>query len=222
MKRRILLASLSLLVVTFSAASAEEWPYAEWSHRFEITPFIGYQWTGARSTDVRQATEVSGTVHFDSGIAWGAIVDVNLAPGVQFEALYQRYETRLTFEETRSDEREEMFDLAMDYIQGGVLGGTQYGKVFPFAKVTLGANHLSPQGVERSDAWLFGATLGIGAKLYAHDRFSARLELQLPWTYLSGSSGYFCDPAGNCYSPVGGTGLVQMNIMLGVTLLLGG
>lgn len=211
-------AFLATILTLCSVARAEDWPYAEWEHRFEVTPYIAHQWTGARSSDFR---EISGTFDFENGVAWGAIVDVNLAPGVQAEAMYQRQDTRLSFRQTRSDAEEDLFDVGIDYLQAGVLGGTQYGKVFVFTKVTLGANHFDPEGAGAGDVWRFAATLGFGAKLYAHRRVGLRLELQLPWTYLSGDSRFFCDEDG-CLSPVGGTGLVQMNVALGAMFLWGG
>jgi opacity protein-like surface antigen len=217
-RRSLRALALCVVALAASAASAEEWPYAEWEHRLEITPYGAYQWTGARASDFR---EFSGTFDLKSSGAWGVTVDVNVSPGVQAELLYQRQDTKLTFREEKSDPESGVFDVALDAIQLGAVAGSQFGKAFPFTKFTMGATHFNPKGGEAKSTWRFAVTLGLGAKLYLHERIGVRAELQLPWTYLSGETKIFCDENG-CLSPVGGTGLAQLNLALGVMFLLGG
>lgn len=224
MKRMVLLVISLLLLFDASAGWAQRragtgraGSHYGLAHKFEVIPYGGYLWSVSRGFIYNGQ---SGDVDFSSGGIWGVALDVNLRPGAQLELMYQRQSTDLNFTSGFPSFKEKIADYAIEYYQIGGLGGLQQGELFSYSKVTLGATRFAPDAVGFSDTWRFSVILGLGAKLYVSERVALRLEGDLPFTFFSGGVGIGIG-GGGIGTYVGGSGLTQFQLQLGVAILLG-
>jgi opacity protein-like surface antigen len=197
-------------------------PAAEAQHKAEITPFVGYLWNGSVQT-------VRGDVGVKSDIAYGAILDVNVRSGGQFEFSYTRQDTKLQIREL-SGIRRDLTDIAVNSFQIGGLGYTQKGPAQPFVSLTLGANWYAPkdgtitdgQGgtIAIKDEWRFSFALGLGVKYFAAERVALRLQGRLGGVFLDTGGGVFCG-FGGCSLGLFGAGEVFGDVSAGLAIAVG-
>jgi hypothetical protein len=171
--------------------------------RFEITPYIGYQFSGS-------VPYTTGKFDIKNSPDYGLVVDIPLPlrDGVELELLYIRMDTKLKYDQysygviTKSEE----FDMIVEYYQIGALNVFEMpgSSVKPFGGLTLGASRFNPNGTERGDEWFFSATLGAGVKIIPSERIGIRLQGRLLMPFQWGSAGLWCG-TGGCSAGVGTT-----------------
>jgi opacity protein-like surface antigen len=182
--------------------------------RVEITPFIGYQFSG----DVEG---YYGEVNIDDDVSYGAILDYTVRRGAQLELSYSRQDTRAAFRPYAAGDIESM-DVAIEYLQAGGLAEVQKGKARPFVSFTLGATHISTdatsfQGRSIDDEWRFSMVLGGGVKIFPGERVGLRLQGHLLTTFLDSGGSMFCG-TGGCSVGLFGAGILQGDVSGGLTI----
>jgi hypothetical protein len=235
MKKMALLALTLFLLFDASAAwaqrrgGASSYSSNAMAHKFELVPYGGYLWSVSRSFTY---LGTPGEVDFKSGGIWGAQLNVNIRPGGQLQLLYQRQDTDLIFRSGFPSTETTLFPSAIEYYQIGGVGGLMQGNIFPFSKFTLGATRFAPgdpvdpdlieelDGASLQDAWRFSIILGLGVKAYLSEKIALSLEGTLPFTFFSAGAGLGIGTGGaGVY--VGGSGLTQFKLSLGLAILLG-
>ena len=220
MNRRRWLAVAVVLVLFASPALAQRGGYGRpptprliiggaATTRFEITPVYGLQWGGTIRT-------YDGDIVFEDSGMWGIILDATVASGAQVELLYWRQDTDVVFKEGYQPS-EPLFDAAVEYWQiGGLREFRRSGNVRFFGSMSLGATHVDPEPRRYDDDWRFSMIFGVGTKVFVSDRIGLRLQASMPLTFIYTSGGMYCD-GGGCYSSMGGEGVVQGNLLAGLT-----
>ncbi|MEJ2719696.1 MAG: hypothetical protein P8181_00965 [bacterium] len=218
--KRVVAAALAIAVFFIAPISSwaqrnSGWGIPNQRHKVEVTPYVGYTWTG--SVDVRVEDQL-GKMDIDSSPSWGIEIDVNVKSGGQFTLLYQRQDSELNFRPNSSAIKQTLGDVSVDYFQIGGIGGVQNGRVMPFGLFTLGATRLAPDFRPASDIWKFSLILGFGAKIYLTDRLGVRVQARLPWVLIDGGGAVACG-GGGCYVALGGSGVVQPDLGVGLILM---
>ena len=175
--------------------------------RFELTPFVGYQWV----TDV---TTAYGHISTDSAITYGGIINVTAQPGLQAELSYLYSPTQSHY--YSGSVFSNPYDLKIHYIQVGAIKGFPLRPVQPFVGGTLGAAVFSPSNatlndgttLQLSDAWRFAISLEAGVKLWLARQIGIRLQARLMMPLFFGSVGFY-----------GGTGGAGLGVSAGIPLV---
>lgn len=173
MKTRILIA-LALLLGP-AVASAQE------SHRFELTPRIGFNWGG--SLDNRDTLFGADVEAKESG-SYGLSFDIPLASALQLELLASRQATELRFDEGLFGPDFAVADIDISYYHVGLLWQGTDRRVSPFFVASLGVTRLDPDLPDTSTENRFSLSLGGGVKIFFSDHVGLRLEGRGFWTAL--------------------------------------
>lgn len=220
MFRKVLITVAAMAMLGGSTASAQMsgFSFTEQSHVAEVGVLGGYSWTTSKSFST-----VTGPVNFDlkSTEYWGVEVDLNVRPGTQLVLLWTYQDTDVQLSGIGIPTGvPKSTPINVQYWQIGGLSGMQRGNVMPYGKFTLGATRYALDDPGTSDEWQFSMILGLGAKMYPNEKIAIRLEGALPFTYFNGgvSMGVGTGGAG-LY--VGGNGVAQWTVSLGVSVLLG-
>lgn len=177
-------------------------------HRLEVIPMYGYAWTVSQSATYNS---VGGDLDIKSGTWWGIAVDVNSTPWAQLRLIYRRQESALTFKQ--AGVTQDLGELDVEYYQIGGLKGLPQGNVKPYSGLSLGATRYVANSGE--DNWKFSIIISLGAKIYLNDRIGLMLGGDMPWTFTDAFLGI-----GTGGLSVGGTGIVQFDVVGGVMIML--
>jgi hypothetical protein len=223
MSRNIVLAAL-LITVLSPPAWAQYRPPAMSSqpleHKLEITPFGGYSWTFSRRVSIAPPVDATGDLDIKDNAFWGIEVDVTLQPGAQLALLYSRQESDLTFKQVPGGITRDITGVSVEYFQIGGIGGIKQGPSLPYGMLTLGATRIAYKDLlGADDTWKFSVILGFGVKYYAAERIGLRAQVRMPFTFFSGGAGIGCGFQG-CYTTVGGSGVAQIDVGLGLMILM--
>jgi len=213
--KRLVLIALAIALIPAAASAQRQGRGPTGLHRFEISPFGGYTWTFARDFYLNNA---AGRLDVKDSGMWGIALDINLPykPGSQVQLLYNRQDSKLQWKAYNSfDTREVDFDT--EYWHIGGLYGLPQGNILPFTLLTLGGTRYIVDGGD--DVWKFSIIFGLGAKVYANDRFGLKFQGRFPMTIFSGGGAIGCG-TGGCYTSIGGSGVAQFDLSAGVMLLL--
>ena len=184
-------------------------------HRIEILGYAGYLWSDA--IDVSYGSTY-GEADIESGEIWGIEADINVRPGAQLVLLYNRQDSKLTYERQAGLPPLEE-DIAIEYWHIGGMGGVQRGNIMPFTMFTLGGTRIIPkfEGATE-DEWRFSILLGLGAKIYVNERMGLRVQGRLPWTIINNGGAVACG-SGGCYTMLGGSGIIQADVSAGLFIM---
>jgi hypothetical protein len=217
--RKILLSVIIMAMVVVGGAEAQEgrgrtgWGFQKQKHLFEITVFGGQAWTVSK--DVR-LNDTPGSLDIDTGPFFGFALDANIAVSNQLELLYSRQESDFVF--TAPDETPVAIPVAVEYFHLGAVGGIQKRNVMPFSQFTLGATRFSGDSFFEPE-WKFSIMFGLGVKYYLTRVLALRLQGRLPFTFIGSDSQFGCGTSG-CFTSVGGWGIAQFDLSIGLALLL--
>ena len=203
-----LAALLALALLAPAMSRAEGIP----EHRWELGASAGYSWTFAREVVFNNT---GGVVDVKDGAHWGGTIDTYVQDGKAVRLLYQREESKLTYQ-PRGLQKFDVADVAVEYFQLGGLAGTPKGNILPYGMFTLGATRLSYSN-DFDDNWRFSMILGFGAKAYVSPKLGVQVEGQIPYTWIDADGSVACGSFG-CISTVGGTGVGQANVGGGLFL----
>lgn len=182
---------LTLLFTVLGTSAAQE-------KKFEITPYVGHRFGGdfvARELDLDMTAKDT--------TSFGVIVDYAFTSYAMLEFNWSHQNTQLDVVQPVADqptqpgtdrETRPLFDISIDYFQGGILlqGGSN--PLRPFFVFSLGGTSLDPQAEGVSGATKFSLSFGGGLKGFIVDRFGYRVELRRFTTFTGGTSDEeFCD-----------------------------
>jgi hypothetical protein len=221
MFRKTLIGLTLALSCSVSVARAQaQWKgftLQEQDHKAEFGIIGGYVWT--TSKDFYTTAPVNADIA--SSEFYGVELDVNVRPGTQLVLLWTRQDTEFKLKGLGIPSgTPSSTDVAVEYWQIGAISGAQKGKVMPYGKFTLGATRYAIDSALADDEWQFSMIFGIGAKMYPNEKIAIRFEAGLPFTFINGgvSAGVGTGGAG-VY--IGGSGISQWTLSLGVNVLLG-
>lgn len=141
----------------------------------EVTPFGGYRF----GNDFFEL--IAGRpVDTDGSPAVGAIVDVPLGNGLQFEGLFTHQNAHVTLESGPLGPARRS-TVSVDHWQGGALQEYSGGRVRPFANGLLGLTRYAGEG-DSEIRFTVGA--GGGVKLFATETIGLRLNGQVSATFV--------------------------------------
>jgi hypothetical protein len=178
---------------------------------FEVTPFIGYQFSGSAPAYYGSGAYTNGHLDIKDSEDFGLVIDIPLPfrDGVELELMFLYMDTKLQVDKYSYGVvvESETFQTIVEYYQiGGVnVMDIPGSKVKPFGALTLGAARFNPKGSTRGDEWFFAGTLGAGAKIMASERIGIRLQGRLLLPFQFGSAGLWCGTGSGCSVGVGST-----------------
>jgi opacity protein-like surface antigen len=186
--------AITLLVLAAAPSRAQFDTREPAASRFEITPFVGYQWGGSFSTNAT-STIPAGELAEHSALGWGAIAGYLLTPFAAVELTYLRQDTDVDFKVPALGTRN-VGGFSNNYI---LLGGRREfptpGGLRPFVSAGIGVNVLDPKGGALSSDTRFAWTLGGGVRYVLPNRRLA-LRMDLRWVVTpvpSGDYATWCD-----------------------------
>lgn len=182
-------ATLILFAFLLSASYAS-------AQKVELTPFYGWQFGG--TIDVTR-----GTLLFPASGSWGFTLDVKVTDEGFVEFLYSRQDTTMRFQKGGVGPSEELFDVAVEYYQGG--GGLEFGDgpARPFLALGLGATRLAAKPSELGSEWRFSTSIAGGVKVLASEHVGFRIEGRLLLPFYGTGFTVGCG-GGGCFTSVGG------------------
>jgi opacity protein-like surface antigen len=195
----------SILYLFLSSSTAAQYR----RQLFEITPFGGYLFTSNLQT-------INGELKIDNNIDYGGVLNIRFSKDLLIELLYNRTDTEVSLRKEFTNTTEYLFDMSVEYFQGGVQVETETGQFRPFAAFTIGATYFKPKDYSYEGNWEFSFTAGGGIKYY----FTNNIGIRAQWRFLVpiylSSASVFCN---NGYCSIfisGGTYILQYDITAGL------
>jgi opacity protein-like surface antigen len=218
-----LLAFVGLAVAITPLEAQRRRPVPVEEHRFELTPFAGYQWGGSYDTDAGGGVP-AGQLKLGDSFGWGIILSFLPEPRTAVELIYLRQDTDIRFDRLTTGTgaaSTPLGDFANNYIQ---LGGRwsfpiHDSRFSPFIGASLGINILDPKNPNIGSDTKFAWSLGAGAKyMLPNNRIGLRMDIRWWITPVSsGDYGTWCDFYG-CFV-VEGTAWVNQGQLTGGLVL---
>lgn len=183
--------------------------HAQQAQRAEVVPFYGYRFGGG--INVRD-----GRLEFADNDAYGLAVSVKLRTGVEANIVYSRQDTKLEFEPLGAGVKQEISDVAVQYIQvGGLAGPPPRGRAQPYGTVSAGVAWLDPSGSDLNDSWRFAFGLGGGAKFPMGERVVLRGQVGAWFITYGGGANVFCG-SGGCSVGADASVVIQGEVLGGI------
>jgi opacity protein-like surface antigen len=177
--------------------------------QFEITPFAGYLFTSNLQV-------FDGELKINNNFNFGAALDIRISDDLLIELLYNRTNTEISFRKEFYNTSDYLFDMSVEYFQGGVQVETKTGEFRPFAAFTIGATYFNPKDYHYESDWKFSFTAGGGIKYYFTDNLGIRAQWRFLVPIYFSSASLFCNN-GYCGLFVsGGTYLLQYDLTAGL------
>lgn len=218
---RVLAAIALSSVLAATGLEAQLVPTRE-PHRFEFTPFAGYQFGGSFDTDVGNGFP-AGTLELTDELGWGAILGFATSPQSAVELTYLREDADISFNPAGTGTSRALGGFAVNYIQFGgrydFLPPQQ--KFTPFFQLALGIGIFDPKTEGIGSDTRFSWNIGGGARymLGEAQRVGLRLDGRLWVTPVpSGDYGVWCDFYG-CFTAEGTAWVTQGTVSGGLTFL---
>lgn len=203
------------LALASSPMSAQVQPLPE-QHRFELTPFAGYQWGGSFETDAFDVVP-AGELQLDDAWSWGVVLSFVARRGSALELIYLRQDTDVGFDPVGAPAEIPLGGFANNYIQIG--GRQEFGhspRLRPFVSGSLGINILDPKVQGFGTSTRFAWSLGAGAIFMGSGRIGFRTDIRWWLTPVpSGDYGTWCDFYG-CFVVEGTEWLSQGQVSGGI------
>jgi hypothetical protein len=156
----------------------------------EFTPMGGYRFGGDLFEDA-----AGRPLDIDGAPALGAVLDIPLWEGLQFEGLFSHQQADVLVPVGYLDALQR-WRLTVDHWQGGALQEFSDGEVRPFLTGTLGLTRYAAEG-DNEIRFTLGA--GGGVKLFPVSRVGVRLDGRVFTTFVdAGGSGFAC-VYGTCF-----------------------
>ena len=206
--------ALALLVAAGAATAGEGQappageaePEAVFGGAVEVSPFAGYQFGGSVNSTVN-----GRRVELGGGFAWGATVDIAVAPGWRIELLYSRQETAL---ESRGDV--ERVQLGVERYLAGIQEEQGDGRTRFIGTALIGATRFAPGLAGYDSDVRFTASVSLGIKHFVTPRLGLRAEARGFFVDVNSGGGVIC--AGGCLFVFNGDGLWQGDVTGGITI----
>ena len=181
----------------------------------EISPLYNYHFGG--KLDVFE-----GTLKVPSSDSYGVTLTAKTSNSLNIEVFWLRQDSQLDLDPRIAGPTDELFDIAVDYINIGGGREIDYDNFRPFFTAGLGVVVLTPKTNRFDSETRMSGFLTIGAKYMFNDRVGIRLQGQLLLPFQWGSAGIFCG-TGGCGGTVGAsTTIAQGTLGGGLVFALGG
>lgn len=214
-----MLCTFLLLASTGWAQMKKMEPRGQKSTRgIELTGFYGWQYGG-------NFTSYQGEVDVKDSENFGGMIDIPIPskPGVMAEIFYSRQNTSVALNTFPAGVREDLFDLAIEYIQAGAVYERPYaqGRMKPFGSFSLGATRFAPKvnsfkGVTLDDEWRFSITLGLGLKALMSERVGLRVQGRLLMPINFYGTSFWFGTGGSGVGVSGGSAILQGDVIGGL------
>ncbi|PWT86895.1 MAG: hypothetical protein C5B56_11670 [Proteobacteria bacterium] len=194
-----LMTFLTLSLFCSSPATAQ-W----WQHRFEVTPFAGYETSGSFPVVNASFTNPFGvprdSLRAEGGLSYGTYIDYSITRNAQFEFSWSRNSTTFSERIFPSTIYVKAFDSDIDQYQFGLqymLLGDEH-KIRPFIAGGVGFAHQSNSGANPGGTD-FAYNLGGGVKYMFTEHFGVRGDARYIPQRKNSSLQTICDPFGFCF-----------------------
>lgn len=170
---------LSFAVLSLAAAGA-----AQAQNQFQITPTAGYRTSGQLTATDRDFLD-DADVEVDKSAVFGVIVDIPIGQsGFGIELLANRQKSAFSIDPGLFEPTEELGDVELTYVHGGIYYEWAGGQVVPFVSATAGVTRIDPQFDDLEAEDRASASLGGGVKIFFNRNIGLRLEGRGYWTDL--------------------------------------
>jgi hypothetical protein len=153
------------------------------THRFEITPQVGWRFDGEIQADSDFLDE-DLDIRVDEGAFFGLIFDVPLSENWQVEFLANRQNSEFIIDEGLFTPEEVLGDVTVSYYHAGILFQWGPGQVNGFFSGGLGLARIEPDFPEVEAENRFSGNLGGGLKVFFAENVGLRVEGRGYWTDL--------------------------------------
>jgi len=197
----------SILFVLLSSSASAQYK----RQQFEITPFAGYLFTSNLQT-------FDGELKINNSFNYGSALDIRISDDLLIELLYIRSVTGVSLRKEFYQTVEKLFDMSVEYFQGGAHVEIETGPFRPFAAFTIGATYFKPKNNAYEGNWEFSFTAGGGIKYY----FTNNLGVRLQWRFLVPiyftSASIFVNDGYSYIFVTGGTYILQYDLTAGLII----
>ncbi len=209
MKNRVVLVVCAALLALATNARAQE-------HKFELTPFAGYETSGSYPI---QTSFTVDRLRANGNISFGTFLDYSLNSYFEPEFLWVHNPTSFSQRNLATGIYTKAFNSQIDQFQfgGNFLLRSPEAKLRPYFGAGLGFTRNDNSG-GTANRIAFAYSLGGGVKYYATRHLGFRFDARYLPTYGSSSPGLICDPFGFCYSGTVHNYLNRGNFSLGIIL----
>lgn len=190
MKKIGLLLIISILLHVNSGIAQQLTPAsADYDHKVEITPIVGYLLNG--NIDFYQ-----GELTFDNNINYGIAASVSTGYGTAIEFAYTFSPSTARFRSFSPDYINTSVATHINYIQLNGVKEFLDGQVRPFGFIGAGVSGFVAQEGLYDDWWSFAMNFGLGVKINITESIGIRLQgrMLLPLNY--GGIGFYCGTGG--------------------------
>ena len=112
--------------------------------------------------------------------------------------------------------KEELFDMAVEYYQGGAVYEFSEDAIRPFVTFSGGVTRWAPKSTAVGSEWQFSFTGGGGIKAFVSPNIGFRIEGRLLIPFWGGAS-FFCGFPAGCWTGLGGyVTTIQGNVLGGL------
>lgn len=173
MRKSLTLAALLLIP---AAALAQ-------THRFEITPTVGWRFDGELNVDDDFLDE--SNVRVDEGEAFGVIFNVPLTPNWQLEFIANRQNSEFIVDPGVFTPERELGDVTIDLYHAGISFQWGPGQVQGFFSGGLGLGRIDPDNSDLETESRFSGNLGGGVKIFLAENVGLRFDGRGYWVDLA-------------------------------------
>jgi hypothetical protein len=190
------IAAMVLCLVTTTTANAQ-W----WNHKWEITPFAGYETSGSYSV----TPDINGfgatSLRINSALSYGGFVDYSLTRNFQAEFMYDRNDTSYSDRVFPNPSYTRAFSTHVNQFQFGgdyMLLGPSH-RLRPYLAGSIGFTY-EDNGLGVPNRTDFAFSVGGGVKYFLTSHIGLRADARYMPTYANSSDQTFCDPFFGCYT----------------------
>ncbi len=177
--------------------------------QFEITSFAGYLFTSNLQT-------LDGELKIDNSFDYGAALDIRIGDDLLIELLYNRTDTEVSLRKEYYNTTDYLFDMSIEFFQGGIHVETETGQFRPFAAFTIDATYFNPKNDNYNADWKFSFTAGGGIKYYFTDNLGVRAQWRFLIPIYFSNATVFCSDGYCGLFITGGTYLLQYYLKAGL------
>lgn len=219
------IAMLGGLAFLWTTAADAQYTYGSTQPKrtFEITPLVGYFWSGDIVTTY-------GELEISDELGYGVALNYGLSREAEIELSWMYSALEAQFVEYGGygipGSLSDVFDLTVNYFQlGAVYLIPSRSNVKPFGLVSMGAAWYSPgssqyQNITYEDQWEFAMGFGLGMKVYMSERIGLRFQGRFLFPLRFTSGGVYFGTGGAGFGVSSAIPVVQGDLSAGLIIRL--
>jgi len=181
------------------------------AQRFEVTPYVGYQFTGSLTT-------TEGKLSMKDGMNYGMILDITVQKDMQAEFWYSRTESDLSYKLNDATSYTFVDDMSIEYFHAGALYVPEWGRIRPIGIFTLGFTRSHLKSGNYDDDWRFSIGVGGGAKFFLTKNIAFRVQGRLLIPIFTSNATVYCTNGGCLFHIEAGEIIFQPDFNAGLTI----